>query len=220
MLKNPSINLKICGITSLTSIKIAAKNNINSLGFVSNNLAGPNTCDDQKIRSLIKECNKHNIESVLLTRHQNLNELVKQINYTKPKTISCSYFFSNSELIYIKSKFKKLKIGISINPKKFKKNYFNSIFSTIDIFYYDLNVYSNDSIKTYSINNCIDQINYLKKLNITVYIGGGINLSNIKNIINLIKPNGIDISRSLKDAQNNISLNKLNKLRMIFSAVQ
>ena len=33
-----NLDLKICGITNLSSIKIAAENNICSLGFASNNL--------------------------------------------------------------------------------------------------------------------------------------------------------------------------------------
>ena len=44
-----NIDIKICGITSSQSIHTAAQNNIRSLGFTSNNLPGPNTCDDQKI---------------------------------------------------------------------------------------------------------------------------------------------------------------------------
>ena len=50
-----NINLKVCGITSVSSIKIAAQNNICSLGFASDNLHGPNTCNDEEIKKLIKE---------------------------------------------------------------------------------------------------------------------------------------------------------------------
>ena len=70
-----NVDLKICGITNLSSIKIAAQNNIKNLGFVSNNLLGPNTCNDSKIKELIKECDYYKISSVLLTRHQDLGNL-------------------------------------------------------------------------------------------------------------------------------------------------
>ena len=56
-----NINLKVCGITSLSSIKTAAENNVKSLGFASDNLPGPNTCNDNKIKGLIKECNYYKI---------------------------------------------------------------------------------------------------------------------------------------------------------------
>lgn len=92
------ISLKICGITSTKSIKIAAQNNVENLGFASNNLPGPNTCNDSKIKKLIKECNFYKISSVLLTRHQSLEDLIQQIDFTKPKTISCSYFFKKKTL--------------------------------------------------------------------------------------------------------------------------
>ena len=85
------ILLKICGITDVKSISTAHKNNIKSLGFASNNLDGPNTANDKKIKNLIKECDYYKIESVLLTKYFSLDELIKQIDYTKPKTISCSY---------------------------------------------------------------------------------------------------------------------------------
>ena len=99
MLSQQNIDLKICGITSSDSIITAANNNIKLLGFASNNLPGPNTCDDELIKNLIQECDEYKIDSVLLSRYQSTLELVKQIDYTKPKIISCSYFFEKSELI-------------------------------------------------------------------------------------------------------------------------
>ena len=218
MNKNFKINLKICGITSVSSIKIAAENNVKSLGFASNNLPGPNTCNDDEIKNLIEECDYYKIESVLLTRHQTINELITQIDFTKPKTISCSYFFPKEDLLSLKSIFKKLKIGISINPKKFDKTYLSDIHSLTDIYYYDLNVYTKDEIITYQLNDCLNQIKFLKQFNIPIYIGGGINNKNAKKILDVASPNGLDVSRSLKDKNNNISLLKLNELQMSLSA--
>ena len=213
-----NVDLKICGITNLSSIKIAAENNIQNLGFASNNLPGPNTCNDSKIKELIKECDYYKISSVLLTRHQSLEELVQQIDYTKPKTISCSYFFKKEDLASLKSIFPKLKIGIAINPIKFDENYLNSIKLIADIFYYDLNVYTQTEITTHNVEECVDQILFKKKIKLPIFIGGGINNKNAKIIIDRISPSGLDVSRSLKDKNNNISLIKLNELRISLSA--
>ena len=218
MLSQQNIDLKICGITSSDSIITAANNNIKLLGFASNNLLGPNTCDDELIKNLIQECDEYKIDSVLLSRYQSTLELVKQIDYTKPKIISCSYFFEKSELISLKKIFKKLKVGIASNPERFDKLYFQSISFLVDIFYYDLNIYKENSIKTFSIYDCLDQITFLKKLNKPIYIGGGINHKNAKLIIDNAKPNGLDISRSIKDEKNNISDEKLKKFLQSFSA--
>ena len=218
MNKNFKINLKICGITSVSSIKIAAENNVKLLGFASNNLPGPNTCNDEEIKNLIQECDYYKIESVLLTRHQTLKELIAQIDFTKPKTISCSYFFPKEDLLSLKSIFKKLKIGIAINPKKFDKTYLSDIHSLTDIYYYDLNVYTDNEIITYPLNDCLDHIQFLKTFNIPVFIGGGINNNNAKNIVKVASPNGLDVSRSLKDENNDISLLKLNELQTSLSA--
>jgi len=70
---------------------------------------------------------------------------------------------------------------------------------------------------TYSIDKCLEQIHFLKDLKIPVYIGGGIDIKNAKKIVEQIVPNGLDISRSLKDKNNNISSTKLNKLQMSLS---
>ena len=218
MLSQQNIDLKICGITSSDSIITAANNNIKLLGFASNNLLGPNTCDDELIKNLIQECDEYKIDSVLLSRYQSTLELVKQIDYTKPKIISCSYFFEKSELISLKKIFKKLKVGIAANPERFDKLYFQSISFLVDIFYYDLNIYKENSIKTFSIYDCLNQITFLKKLNKPIYIGGGINHKNAKLIIDNAKPNGLDISRSIKDEKNNISDEKLKKFLQSFSA--
>ena len=216
--RNMNLDLKICGITNVSSIRIAAENNIRSLGFASNNLPGPNTCNDEKIKTLIKECNYYNIDSVLLTRHQSLTELIQQIDFTKPKIISCSYFFEKDDLSSLKSIFPKLKIGIATNPIKFDEDYLLSIKKIADILYYDLNVYTQTDITTHNIEECIDQITFLKKIKLPIYIGGGISNNNAKKIINKISPNGLDVSRSLKDKNNDISLNKLNELRISLSA--
>ena len=81
------IPLKICGITNKKSVEMAYKNKVKSLGFASKNLNGPNTVSDKKIQILIKECKNYKIESVLLTQYVSLDKLIKQIDFTKPKTI-------------------------------------------------------------------------------------------------------------------------------------
>jgi len=212
------IDLKICGITSSHSIVTAAQNDIRSLGFASNNLHGPNTCDDKLIKKLIQECDHYKIDSVLLSRYHTLAELIKQIDYTKPKTISCSYFFKKNNLQSLKSIFRRLRIGIAANPKKFNMEYFDSIKSLVNVFYYDLNVYKKNNIITYSLEECLNQIMSLKELKRPVYIGGGINFKNAKKIVDSAHPDGLDVSRSLKDEDNNISSTKLSELVTSLSA--
>jgi len=214
-----NVDLKICGITNLSSIKVAAENNIKNLGFVSDNLLGPNTCNDTKIKELINECDYYKISSVLLTRHQSLQELIQQIDFTKPRTISCSYFFKKEDFASLKSIFPKLRIGIAINPVNFDEDYVNSIKSIVDILYYDLNVYTQSNITTHNIEENIEQILFLKKIKLPIYIGGDIDNNNAKIIIDRIFPSGIDVSRGLKDKNNNISLVKLSELRTSLSAV-
>ena len=217
MLNNIQVNLKVCGITSSQSIQVAAQKKVKTLGFASNNLFGPNTCDDEMLKELIEECNEYKIEAVLLSRYQSKFDLIKQIDYTKPKTIACSYFFDKSDLQTIKIIFKRLRVGIAINPERFNFKYFKSIAGLVNVFYYDLNIYSNDNIKTFSIYDCKDQILRLKNLKKPIYIGGGINPENAKVVIRNTQPYGLDISRGLKDTSNNLCEKKLNKLLKILS---
>ena len=218
MFNYSNVDLKVCGITTSQSIHTAANNSIRSLGFASNNLLGPNTCNDELIKNLIEECDYYKIESVLLSRYQTTLELIKQIDYTKPKTIACSYFFDKTNLTTIKKIFKKLRIGISVNPESFNLKYFQSISHLVNVFYYDLNVYGKKRIKTFSIHDCKNQIRSLKTLNKPIYVGGGINHKNAKLIIKNTDPQGLDISRSLKDSNNNLCEEKLNKLLKILAA--
>ena len=213
------VALKICGITDIKSVITAHKNKIKSLGFASNNLDGPNTANDKKIKNLIKECNYYKIESVLLTRYFSLDELIKQIDYTKPKIISCSYHYSVTDLKKIKKIFKKLKISIAINPEKFNKNYIYSVKEIVDVFYYDLNVYKKNTIRTYSIRKCIKQISFIKKVAKSIFIGGGISEKNAHEIINIAKPDGLDISRSLKGKTASLSNLKLKKFLSQVAAI-
>ena len=159
---------------------------------------------DELIKNLIEECDYYKIESVLLSRYQTTLELIKQIDYTKPKTIACSYFFDKIKLITIKKIFKKLRIGISVNPASFNLKYFQSISHLVNVFYYDLNIYGKNKIKTFSIYDCKNQIKLLKTLKKPIYIGGGIDHKNAKLIIKNTDPQGLDISRSLKDHNNNL----------------
>jgi len=213
------VALKICGITDIKSVITAHKNKIKSLGFASNNLDGPNTANDKKIKYLIKECNYYKIESVLLTRYFSLDELIKQIDYTKPKIISCSYHYSATDLKKIKKIFKKLKIGIAINPEKFDRNYIYSIKDMVDVFYYDLNVYKKNKIKTYPIRKCTKQISFIKKVAKSIFIGGGVSEKNAHEIINIAKPDGLDISRSLKGKTTSLSNLKLKKFLSQVAAI-
>ena len=203
------INVKICGITNKTSVQRAYENKIKSLGFASNNLSGPNTANDKMIKKLIKECNYYKIESVLLTKNYSLNEIIKQIDFTKPKTISCSYHFNKDELSQIKKIFKKLRIGISINPENFNKKYIESVKKIIDVIYFDMNVYKQKKIKKYSLKKSLKQIQFIKNKKIPIYIGGGVDKNNAAKIIRETKPNGLDVSRSLKNNRNLISKLKL-----------
>ena len=213
------VALKICGITDIKSVITAHKNKIKSLGFASNNLDGPNTANDKKIKNLIKECNYYKIESVLLTRYFSLDELIKQIDYTKPKIISCSYHYSATDLKKIKKIFKKLKIGIAINPEKFDRNYIYSVKDIVDVFYYDLNVYKKNTITTYPIRKCTKQISFIKKVAKSIFIGGGVSEKNAHEIIKIAKPNGLDISRSLKGKTTSLSNLKLKKFLSEVTAI-
>ena len=205
------VSLKICGITNTQSVKTAYKNKIKSLGFASNNLNGPNTVNDKKIQILIKECKNYKIESVLLTRYVSLDKLIKQIDFTKPKTISCSYHFKKNELQLLRKTFKRLKIGIAVNPENFNIAYLRNIKKIVNVIYYDLNVYKTKSIKTYALMKCLKQIQSIKNLSIPVFIGGGINEEKANKIISLLNPEGIDVSRNLKNAKNIISSKKLKR---------
>ena len=72
-----------------------------------------------------------------------------------------------------------------------------------------MNVYKKKSIKKYSLNKSLKQIQFIKNKNIPVYVGGGIDKKNVSKILKQVTPFGLDISRSLKNERNLISKSKL-----------
>ena len=101
----------------------------------------------------------------------------------------------------------------------FFENYINSIKDIGDVFYYDLNVYKKNKIKTYPIRKCTKQISFIKKVAKSIFIGGGVSEKNAHEIINIAKPDGLDISRSLKGKKTSLSNLKLKKFLSQVAAI-
>ena len=89
--------------------------------------------------------------------------------------------------------------------------FFEEILNNISSFYYDLNIYRKDTIEKKSLVECEKQINQLKSFAKPLYLGGGINIDNIKEAIRTISPHGIDISTGLKQS-NSVDEEKLKKI--------
>ena len=66
-------------------------------------------------------------------------------------------------------------------------------------------------MKKKSLVECEKQINQLKIFAKPLYLGGGINIDNIKEEIKTISPHGIDISTGLKQS-NSVDEEKLKKI--------
>ena len=99
----------------------------------------------------------------------------------------------------------------SINYENFDYNFFEEILNNISSFYYDLNIYRKDTIEKKTLAECQKQINQLKSFAKPLYLGGGINIDNIKEAIKTISPHGIDISTGLKQS-NSVDEEKLKKI--------
>ena len=134
-----------------------------------------------------------------------------RFNLIKKISFPDHYHFSKNELQVLRKIFKRLKIGIAVNPENFNIDYLKDIKKIINVIYYDLNVYKTKSIKTYALKKCLTQIQSIKNLSIPLYIGGGINERKATEVIKLLKPDGIDVSRGLKNSRNIISSRKLKK---------
>ena len=76
---------------------------------------------------------------------------------------------------------------------------------------FNSNIYRKDTIEKKSLVECEKQINQLKIFAKPLYLGGGINIDNIKEAIKTISPHGIDISTGLKQS-NSVDEEKLKKI--------
>ena len=205
-----NIQLKVCGITDQKSLEVIQKYSVRTVGLVSNYLYGPNTLSTEEIHNLTIASYNLKLNPILLIGNIHMPKIINIIKQVEIKEVCVSNQYKIEDIKLLNNSTNS-KISISINYENFDYNFFEQIKNNVSSFYYDLNIYRKDVIEKKSLMECESQINQLKSFAKPLYLGGGINISNVKEAIKTISPHGIDISTGLKKS-NSVDEEKLKKI--------
>ncbi len=214
---NPRI--KICCINSLTEAKIAIKMGASALGLVSEMPSGPGVISMETIK-LIAASVPPPIATFLLTSKQNINVIIKQHNYCRTNTIQ----ICDDLMIGTHKNLKEALPGIAI-VQVIHVNGDESITEALEI-QNDVDAILLDSgnqsqqIKelggTGKTHNWEISCKIRKKLDIPIFLAGGIKPDNIAQAIDQVHPFGIDLCSGVRTDG---KLNEI-KLQQLFSNIE
>ncbi len=205
-----NIQLKVCGITDIRSLEIIQRYSVSRVGFVSDSLYGPNTLSVDEIIKLKNKSYELKLNPILLIGNLEITEIIKVINKIGIKEVCLANQYTYGEIQQLINS-TDIKMSISVSYNNHDCDFFQKIKNMISSFYYDLNIYHEDKIEKKELSECITQINELRKFSKPLYLGGGINIENIKEAVRTLSPFGIDISSGLKKS-NTLDEEKLKKI--------
>ena len=200
---------KICGLKNKESLLCCEENNADFFGMIFYEKSPRNiTLNEANI--LIKTSKNLRIRPVGVFVDHEINDLKKIISSLSLKYIQLHGSEDQLYIDEIKNQFDvKIIKKISINNSEDLN--INNKFKNIDYLLFDYKPDSDElpggNAKSFDWNLLKDQ-----KINIPWFISGGINETNIKNIQNLLNPNGIDLSSGVEVSKGIKSNSKINNL--------
>jgi len=200
---------KICGLKNKESLLCCEENNADFFGMIFYEKSPRNiTLNEANI--LINTSKNLRIRPVGVFVDHEINDLKKIISSLSLKHIQLHGSESQLYINEIKNQFDvKIIKKISINNSEDLN--INNKFKNIDYLLFDYKPDSDElpggNAKSFDWNLLKDQ-----KINIPWFISGGINETNVKNIQNLLNPNGIDLSSGVEVSKGIKSNSKINNL--------
>ena len=200
---------KICGLKNKESLLCCEENNADFFGMIFYEKS-PRNITFNEARILINASKEMKIQPVGVFVDHEIHDLKKIISSLELKHIQ---LHGNEDQLYIdeiKKQFdikiiKKISINNSKDLSKIDK------FMNIEYLLFD---YKPDNNELPGGNSKSFDWNLLKgqKIKLPWFISGGINETNIKNIQNLLNPNGIDLSSGVEVSKGIKSNSKINNL--------
>ena len=200
---------KICGLKNKESLLCCEENNADFFGMIFYEKSPRNiTLNEANI--LINTSKNLRIRPVGVFVDHEINDLKKIISSLSLKHIQLHGSEDQLYIDEIKNQFDvKIIKKISINNSEDLN--INNKFKNIDYLLFDYKPDSDElpggNAKSFDWNLLKDQ-----KINIPWFISGGINETNVKNIQNLLNPNGIDLSSGVEVSKGIKSNSKINNL--------
>ena len=200
---------KICGLKNKESLLCCEENNADFFGMIFYEKSPRNiTLNEANI--LINTSKNLRIRPVGVFVDHEINDLKKIISSLSLKHIQLHGSEDQLYIDEIKNQFDvKIIKKISINNREDLN--INNKFKNIDYLLFDYKPDSDElpggNAKSFDWNLLKDQ-----KINLPWFISGGINETNVKNIQNLLNPNGIDLSSGVEVSKGIKSNSKINNL--------
>ena len=202
---------KICGLKNKESLLCCEENNADFFGMIFYEKS-PRNISFNEAKTLIRTSRKLKIKPVGVFVDHEISDLKKIILSFSLKHIQLHGSEDQLYIDEIKNQFDvKIIKKISINNHE-DLNIINK-FKNIDYLLFDYKPDNNElpggNAKSFDWNLLKDQ-----KFKLPWFISGGINETNIKNIQNLLNPNGIDLSSGVevtKGIKSNLKINNLFK---------
>ena len=200
---------KICGLKNKESLLCCEENNADFFGMIFYEKS-PRNITFNEANILISTSKNLRIRPVGVFVDHEINDLKKIISSLSLKHIQLHGSEDQLYIDEIKNQFDvKIIKKISINNREDLN--INNKFKNIDYLLFDYKPDSDElpggNAKSFDWNLLKDQ-----KINIPWFISGGINETNVKNIQNLLNPNGIDLSSGVEVSKGIKSNSKINNL--------
>ena len=200
---------KICGLKNKESLLCCEENNADFFGMIFYEKS-PRNITFNEANILLSASKNLRIRPVGVFVDHEINDLKKIISSLSLKHIQLHGSEDQLYIDEIKNQFDvKIIKKISINNSEDLN--INNKFKNIDYLLFDYKPDSDElpggNAKSFDWNLLKDQ-----KINIPWFISGGINETNVKNIQNLLNPNGIDLSSGVEVSKGIKSNSKINNL--------
>lgn len=203
--------VKICCISSIQEAQLAIQLGADAIGLVSQMPSGPGIISDKLIKEITQSI-PSNIESFLLTSKTSVDEIIEQHKFFKTSTIQIVDKIISGNYNNFKEKISEVKIVQVVhvlNEDAIKEAY--ELSQNVDAILLDS---GNPNLKTKELGGTGRIHNWeiskaiRKKLDIPVFLAGGLNSTNVSDAIKFVQPYGIDLCSGVR-TDKNLDIEKL-----------
>ncbi|HEY0089435.1 MAG TPA: phosphoribosylanthranilate isomerase [Candidatus Lokiarchaeia archaeon] len=187
--------VKICGLKKPEEIELSINKGANAVGFIYNVFDSPRNLEKAEIVKLLNNIS-NKIFSVIVFKPESLQEIQITINEINAGLYQIHTNMEISELNPISADLKKkiiLAYKLDNNNKDQVVNIVKTYFDQFFAFLIDNSEGQGNKLDLRVVKEVLDKCNGAR-----IILAGGINVRNIKSIIKMLNPFGIDVSSSLE----------------------
>lgn len=205
-------HIKICCISSINEANLAINAGASALGLVGHMQSGQGIISDELIAEIALSAPKY-IETFLLTSETRVDEILNHYSKVKTTTIQIVDALTEGTYIELKKALPKVKIVQVLhvlNEKSIDEAIEISNFvDTILLDSGNPNLATKELGGTGTVHNREISKQIVERVNVPVFLAGGLNPSNAKNAISKVGPYGLDLCSGIR-TNGKLDFQKLN----------